>query len=825
MMKKLFLLMFFFGIVSSSAFAQNEPEAEDLTDYKIACLAAIDNISKIGNGINLDMWETLAFNTAVAGAKAGLDECETSDAMQGVMTGLRALVMALMQTKTSFSDNLTFTGLIGNHSFDTGDLSSWSTIGFDLDRVDINQVTNDIITKGDVSGLIDAIIVNEWKDDTKAVENTGENAMNGGHNKYYLNSDNQLLMAPLIGLPAGVYSFSAKVATPGFGQTNIFLPNNVFLNALVISSDVVQEFLNYELPTNPESGIDFATIFSTISLFDIIMGRVDFEKLATEKLPELLGLESVSGWTDLLSNSSKIWENIEPLLKYGRLYSGSMVGTGLTGFSNLEMKFMVDEGDLVLIGINAGLTQFIGTEHYRADNLRLTGLRSVGSILSSVRADLNAALDGLTAVEANNNADAKPGTVQPAFSYDKTLSEEYNNAYYIVKNQQVKRLRDIVTQEDLEDLDIVDQKLDQYKKKVAADINAFKVTKEAFDKNAFIAPATNEQFNILMNATTPEWSGNAVTIDKDMIMSFSQKPGKSAFTLAFSFERASEEYTNKLYAFVDDGENKYYLAERDGSLFLTTDLSAAVVITAVPSFTTQGETSLKEILREGEKYLGTTPESNVFVPTDGEGQLTELAVMPAAEMLVSITIPTGSDVCTLMLPFDAALTYIGLSACTITGVATDLPYVNTQNVTSFKANTPYCVMANPGKYSFSGVSRAIKTSYGNDLFIGRHTPYTTRGGNEYKMMVDSDGFGVFNRANGLSIAANECYLRCNDPSGVIFFRRADAVTGIKEMMNEESRMENKEAVYDLSGRKVVNSKSNSHLPKSIYIQGGKKILY
>ena len=42
-MKKLFfLLILCFGMVSLSAFAQDETEAEDLEDYKTACLAAID---------------------------------------------------------------------------------------------------------------------------------------------------------------------------------------------------------------------------------------------------------------------------------------------------------------------------------------------------------------------------------------------------------------------------------------------------------------------------------------------------------------------------------------------------------------------------------------------------------------------------------------------------------------------------------------------------------------------------------------------------------------------------------------------------------------
>ena len=809
MMKKLLLLMLFFGIVSSSVFSQDEPEPQDLTDYKTACLDAINKINSIANGVipTLTMWESLAFNTAVAGAKAGLDECETSEAMQGVMTSLRAFTIALLQTKESFNENLNFTGLISNQSFDTGDLSSWSTIGFDLNKVDIDQIRNDIITRGDVSGLVDGVIINEWKEETKAVENQGDNYISGGHNKYYLNSDKQLLMQPLLGLPAGVYNFSAKVAAP--------ILNNVYLNVLVISADIAQEFIGYELP-QPET-IDYSSILNSISWVDIITGKVDFAQLASEKLPELLGVESVSNWTDILSNTSKIWENIEPLLEFGRLYSKSIwVGNS---FENTEMKFMVDEGDVVFIGLNAGLTQFIGLDQYRADNLRLTGLRSLGGILSSARKELAAALEGLSLVEANYNADAPEGAAQPAFSYDKALTENYNNAYLTAKNNSIKRMKDILSQEDLNDLDVVEEKLNQYKAELNANIQALKAAKEAFDKGAFIAPQADELFNILMTLPTPEWAGNAVSIDDNMTMSFSQKPGESAFALAFSFEKASEEVNNQFYAFVSDGMNKYYLGEKDGNLALTTDKAEAVVVTAIPSYTTEGEVSLMV----GETYLGTSSDSDTFVKTDGEEQLTGLGVRSAAEVAVTVNVPAERGVSTVILPFDADLPS-DVSACTISGIGTDLPYIVNENVTSLKANTPYCIVAAAGDYTFSGVSHALMSSYGDGLLIGRFTPYTTQGGNEYKMTVDVDGFAVFNRADGQPIAANECYLKSDEPSDVIFFTEADAVTGIGEV--ESSGLMVDSPVFDLSGRRVNTSLFTlpSSLSKGIYIQGSKKIL-
>ena len=803
--------MFCFGIFfSSPAFAQEEPEPEDLTDYKIACLAAIDNINKIGNGISLSIWESLAFNTAISGAKAGLDECKTSDEMIGVMTSLRALATALLQAKVTFSDNLVFTGLVGNQSFDTGDLSLWNTIGFDLTKVDIDKIRNDIINNGDVSGLVDAVIVNEWKENTKAIENEGENAMSGGHSKYYLNSDCQLLMQPLIGLPAGVYSFNAKVACPN----SFIITNNVYLNALVISADVVREFVNLDLPLEPGE-LDFNSIFSSISIWDIIQGKVDLKQLASEKLPEILGMESVSGWTDVLSNTSKIWENIEPLLQFGRLYSG--VTKVYNNFQNAEMKFMVDEGDVVIIGINAGATQFIGAEQYRADNLRITGLHSLGGILSSARADLTAALAGLKVVEANYNADAAEGAAQPAFTYDKVLTENYNNALQTAQNRRIKRLRDILTQDDLNDLDLVDEKLKQYVAEINADIKALNAAREAFEKGAFIAPKASDQFNILMNSTTSEWAGNAVSVDDDMTLHFSQTPGRSAVALAFSFEKASEEASNQLYAFVNDGQNKYYLGEKEGNLTLTISRAEAVVVTAVPSYTTEGEVSLMV----GDKYLGTTGESNLLVKTDAI-QMTELSVPAAAEMTAKVRITKTLGVSTVILPFDAELP-AGVSACAVTGVATDLPYVVSSPVTSLKANTPACIMGPAGEYAFKGVPRAVKTAYESGVLVGRHTDYTTQGGNEYELTFDWDGYAGFSRKDGCTIVATECYLKANNPNDFIFFREGDAVTGIESIQNSKFKIQNEGgAIYNLQGQMVNGQMAGGQ--RGIYIQDGKKIL-
>jgi len=756
MTKKLLLLLTLcLGMVHAGAYAQDETETEDLTDYKTACLAAIDNISLIGNG--------LAMRSMISVAKASLNISSTKDAMRRTMTTLRAGVLAYVQANKNFTDGQVYTGLLANHSFDTGDLSSWYSIGFDLSQISLTDITS-AISGGNVSGLINAVSVNEWNEGTQAVENEGTNAVQGGHEKFYLNS-NQLLMQPIIGLPAGIYSLSAKVAcTPGLLRLN-----KVHLNALVVPTNVAQE----------------------------ILGNVI----------------SDGNWQELLSNFD-LTQYIGPFLQNGKLYTESASCQNLKTFSDGELRFIIDEGDVLILGINAGMIPFVGTEQYRADNLQLTGLRAANGILTPAKADLADALQGQTAIEANYNAEAEGA--QPAFSYDRTLAENYNNALRSAQDKyNNERLANILTKSNLSNIDGID---DAVKNLYSKEIQALNAAREAFDKQAFIAPTADERFNIVMkddwiSLLTSKWTGNAVTLDEGLTMRFSQKPGQSAFALAFGFERASEEYTNQLRAFVHDSYDKYYLGKKDdGSLFLTTDQGQAAIITAVPSHTEEGETELML----GEMYLGTSSSDNTLIETDSGTLLrptrTGLSVLPASEMEIALNIPVGQDACTLMLPFDAELPE-GFSAFSITGISSELPYIEGESATSLKANTPYCILAAAGEYTFSGVPLAIQTSYGKGLLVGRHTSYTTQGSDEYKLGTE-DGFCVFSCRDGKTIEANECYLKGDFPSDVIYITRADAWDGIKTVSQQKTPV-----VYNLSGQKV-----SGKLSQGIYIRDGRKVV-
>ena len=761
MTKRFFLLMMLcFGMLSTPVFAQEDSEAEDLTDYKTACLAAIDNISLIGNNF--------AMRSMISVAKTTLNVCRTKDDMRRTMTALRAGVTSYLQTVKTFNSGQVFTGLVGNHSFDTGDLSLWYCLGFDLSQISLTYITN-AMNGGDVSGLVNAVSVNEWNEDTKATRNEGDNAIQDGHQKYYLNST-QLMMQPIIGLPAGIYSFSALAAcNPGFLKMN-----KVHLSALVVPTSIVQEAFGGVLSTS-------------------------------------------TNWEELFSNFD-LQQYIVPFLQNGKLYSGSVNCKNLNTFSDAELRFIIDEGDIVIIGLNAGMVPFLGTDQFHADNIQLTGLRAADGILASAKADLAAALQGLEAVEANYNADLEGIASQPAFSYDKTLTENYNNAYLTAKDKyENDKLADILTKNDLNNLDGIDAAV---KNHYSNEIQALRQAKDAFDRQAFIAPATDESFNILMKddwvSLTNKWTGNAISIDEDMTMRFSQKPGQSVFALAFGFERTSNEYTNQLLAFATDYRNKYYLGEKDGNLCLTTDKSEAIIITAVPSYTEEGETHL--IVEN--MYLGTSSSSNVLIATD-EGTLlrptrTGLSIIPASEMEFTVNIPEGWNASTLILPFDAELPE-GINAYIVREINPDLPYIEGEKQTSLNANTPYVILADEAEaYTFCGVSHAILPAYEEGLLIGRFTPYTTQGSDEYKLTTNEEGFSVFCRTDGQPIAENECYLKCDYPCDIIFVSQADAVTGIREIHCPSKSP----ALYNLLGQRIKHQTQ----PHGIVIHEGKKIV-
>lgn len=777
-MKKIFfLLTLCLGLTTSTSLAQDHQTTGDISDYRAACYAGIDNLNKI-TGDNRN------FLTMYQVARNSIGIFTDPRDMRTSMAFLRAdIVASYLRIVGTFNEGQDFTGLVGNHSFETGELSWWNCFGFDLSKVTLADVTL-AIAAGSVSPLTKAVTLKNWNEETLATENIGDNAVSGGDKKFYLNS-NQLTMQPVFGLPAGIYTFKAKVAC----KPGLLGLNKVHLNALVVSSDILRDVLGIFATTNQE-------------------------------------------WEDLLSSFS-LTEYIQPILENGKLYTASVSCKNLNTFSDGELNFIINEGDLVILGMDAGLVSFIGAEQYRADDIRLTGRWSAKDYYAAKK-ELAAELEGLEGVTANYNASITTPDAQPPFTYDKTTTENFNRAIAIAQDLSDDKLTDILGDIDLKDLSHL-EKLDQATRNhLNPGLQNLKEAKDAFYRQGFIAPSSQQPYNILMKDDwvtlfTPKWTGNAITLAEDMTMSFSQKPGKSIHTLAFRFENANPAYTNRLRAFVDDNHRRHYLATSGTGLTLTPNPAEAATLVAMPSYTKEGEVKFMV----GDKYLGTSSSANKLILTDASTLLrttrTGLTVAPAAETTLTVTLPLADGYGTLILPFDAPLP-TGLQAYLVTGIREDMPCIETEEQTQLLANTPYLVKTTDSRFTAQGISVAIQPSYQSGLLAGHHAPHTTQGTGEYLLSAE-DGIPGFRPASGTTLAACQCSLMSDSGQGILCIKPDDATS----IQHPTPDTRNDAPLYDLQGRPIATPQtsdsktsnrqtSDVRLPRGIYITRGKKVM-
>lgn len=173
----------------------------ELTDYYAAAMEAKDLIAGIpGVGNAVGSW--------LAGA-TGIDRAKTIEQMESSMKTLRTeavLTMGLANLKAGND----LSGLITNHSFDTGTMTGWYTA---------NQN-------------------NTFAETSRPVENKAENYIEGGHNKYYYQTKNTLglgeqLYQPIVNLPKGAYEFSASMVPLGL------ISNDVHVQVFVIPLSAV----------------------------------------------------------------------------------------------------------------------------------------------------------------------------------------------------------------------------------------------------------------------------------------------------------------------------------------------------------------------------------------------------------------------------------------------------------------------------------------------------------------------------------------------------------------------------------------------------------
>lgn len=714
-----------------------------LADYYAACKAAIANIERISSGVTLRALTTTA--------KASLELAGGKEAMLAAMTTLRAGVSGYLQTVKTFADGQTFTGMLGNHSFDTGDMSQWYSVGVDMGKVSISDVTG-AISGGDASSLANVVTINEWKTDTRAVRN--EDAESEGR-KYHLNA-RQMLMQPLLGMPAGIYEFSATVScNPGLLKTD-----KLHLSVLVVPQEIVQQVIG-----------------------DVTSG--DFN------------------WNDLMANFDMA-QYMGTFLQHGKLYSGSTTCTALGSDQNAQLRFFLNSGDIMIVGIDAGTVPFLGNAEYTADNLQLTYLRSANGILDIAKAKLSEEMKQHAAVTANC-------TTGDPFTYAPDVTEAYNQAYDQAQDKLTNdRLKDIQGHIDLSDLEHLDEQVAHL---YDDDIQHLIAARQDFDTQAFIAPAGNEEYNIVMKDSWfdllgRQWTGNALTVSPDLALQFSTKPGEGNYSQAFSFVMASDNQANLLKASTTIGQQNLYLALTDGQFTLTTQADEALTLKAIPSTTREGIITLTTT---DDQQLGTADNNSLTLSGTHAG----LGISQAKPQTVTLTV-TNARYATLILPFQAEVPE-GLTAYSVNeiggqnGVTLQL-----QEAGSLEACTPYIIMGEPADYSFTGISRNISYNHTDGLLTGTMNDYTTQGG-EYVLQNQDGlvGFYLVDTAHP-TVKANHCYITSalGIAAKAMYFGDEDNATRI----NSIGTTWNDDSIYDLNGHRV------SRLVKGqTYIIGGKKV--
>ena len=120
MKKTYYLLILCFGLASMASFAQDHQTTGDINDYRNACNEAIDNMSKITGSYS-------GFISRYQVARNSIRIMSDPRDIRTSMAFLRADIVAnYLQIVKTFEAEQDFTGLIGNHSFDTGELSWWN---------------------------------------------------------------------------------------------------------------------------------------------------------------------------------------------------------------------------------------------------------------------------------------------------------------------------------------------------------------------------------------------------------------------------------------------------------------------------------------------------------------------------------------------------------------------------------------------------------------------------------------------------------------------------------------------------------------------------
>jgi hypothetical protein len=223
-------------------------------------------------------------------------------------------------------------------------------------------------------------------------------------------------------------------------------------------------------------------------------------------------------------------------------------------------------------------------------------------------------------------------------------------------------------------------------------------------------------------------------------------------------------------------------------------------------------------------YLDCQDGGAIYTDTGIENE--EFAFKLATETKVTLNL-SKVGWATLILPFDAEQLPEGVEAYSCSeankNAENEEEQLTLEKATSLKANTPYLMSGNEGKYDFSGYGLADKDSYKDGLFIGTYVDYVTTPNSDTYVLQNHDGEVAFYLVGSgenaqPTVKPYRCYMVYEGAQGApkFSFGRGDETTSID---NSEFRIQNSEFIYDLMGRKV-----NTMEKGKMYIVNGKKVV-
>lgn len=545
---------------------------QELSDYYIGSLADIENIEKLST--------SFALRSLTVDARNALQTANSKSAMVAAMTALRGGVMLYMTGVNQFADGQDFTGLVANPSFDLGNVDNWYGVNIDFSDLDLTKLIGEIL-QGDLSTIFERVSL-QTNNTTKAVANHGSHYMDGVNGKYYMTA-RQAVMQPIIGLPAGVYELSGNISRDNNLLTVL---NSGHLSTVVVKRETVGNIINTALNTIGTSGLDLG-------------------KLIANLLPIIL--------------------------ETGEITSTNVSSSGITKFGEGHHRFSISDGDIAVLVLDAGLAPFIGTDEYRADNLRLKLIRSGAGITSDAINTLNTAISQKKSITANIG--------DKAFNWDENIVNEYNDAYAAASD----KLSEVSYSNIMKNVKISDDNAlaNAGKNYVSKELDAITEAEKNFNENGFIAPVEGAAYNIIMKDATAKCSGKsvqAIGADGAYTMAFSGECSKTDQAQLFSFEAASDTDTKVMRATMTIDGVKYYVGKTSTKeLVLVEDIDDAEIFTVNLSTSVEGEMTM--LSKSG--YFGILYSDPEFVCKSNHILLTvsEVSVPTAVHQ---VTVTTGN---------------------------------------------------------------------------------------------------------------------------------------------------------------------------------------